>query len=100
MPPRRKLNEFEKGRAVAWFQDDVPKREVTRRLHVSISVIVRLIQRFTATGRVQERRRPGRPKKTTPREDRLIERLAFFLYFIWCLTSFSTIQGYIATAND
>ncbi|KAK7115972.1 hypothetical protein V1264_001738 [Littorina saxatilis] len=76
MPPRRKLNEFERGRAVAWFQDGVPKREVARRLHVSISVIVRLIQRFTATGRVQERRRPGRPKKTTPREDRLIERLA------------------------
>ncbi|KAK7099179.1 hypothetical protein V1264_012550 [Littorina saxatilis] len=76
MPPRRKLNEFEKGRAVAWFQDGVTKREVARRLHVSISVIVRLIQRFTATGRVQERCRPGRPKKTTPREDRLIERLA------------------------
>ncbi|KAK7106326.1 hypothetical protein V1264_017592 [Littorina saxatilis] len=54
----------------------VLKREVARRLHVSISVIVRLIQRFTATGRVQERRRPGRPKKKTPREDRLIERLA------------------------
>ncbi|KAK7093272.1 hypothetical protein V1264_007057 [Littorina saxatilis] len=76
MPPRRKLNEFERGRAVAWFQDGVPKQEVARRLHVSISVIVRLIQRFSATGRVQKRRRPGRPKKTTPREDRLIERLA------------------------
>ncbi|KAK7095336.1 hypothetical protein V1264_006758 [Littorina saxatilis] len=76
MPPQRKSNEFERGRAFAWFQDGVPKREVARRLHVSISVIVRLIQRFTATGRFQERRRLGRPKKTTPREDRLIERLA------------------------
>ena len=35
---------------------------------------VRLIQRYTATGRVQERRRSGRPKKTNPREDRLIEQ--------------------------
>lgn len=76
MPPRRKLSEFERGRAVAWFQDGVPKREVARRLQVSISVIVRLIQRFTATGRVHERRRSGRPKKTNPREDRLIERQA------------------------
>ncbi|KAK7089507.1 hypothetical protein V1264_024527 [Littorina saxatilis] len=59
MPPRRKLNKFEKGRAVAWFQDGVPKREVARRLHVSVSVIVRLIQRFTATGRIQERRTLG-----------------------------------------
>ena len=76
MPPRRKLSNFDRARAVAWFQDGVTKREVARRLQVSISVIVRLIQRYTATGRVQERRRSGRPKKTNPREDRLIERQA------------------------
>ena len=76
MPPRRKLSNFDRARAVAWFQDGVTKREVTRRLQVSISVIVRLIQRYTATGRVQERRRSGRPKKTNPREDRLIEQQA------------------------
>ena len=73
MPPRRKLSNFDRERAVAWFQDGVTKREVARRLQVSISVIVRLIQRYTATGRVQERRRSGQPKKTNPREDRLIE---------------------------
>ena len=76
IPPRRKLSNFDRARAVAWFQDGVTKREVDRRLQVSISVIVRLIQRYTATGRVQERRRSGRPKKTNPREDRLIERQA------------------------
>ena len=76
MPPRRKLSNFDRARAVAWFQDGVTKREVARRLQVSISVIVRLIQRYTATGRVQERRRSGRPKKTNPREDCLIERQA------------------------
>ena len=74
MPPRRKLSNFDRSRAVAWFQDGVTKREVARRLQVSISVIVRLIQRYTTTGRVQERRRSGRPKKTNPREDRLTER--------------------------
>ena len=74
MPPRRKLSNFDRARAVAWFQDGVTKREVARRLQVSISVIVRLIQRYTATGRAQERRRSGRPKKTNPREDRLIEQ--------------------------
>ena len=76
MPPRQKLSNFDRARAVAWFQDGVTKLEVARRLQVSISVIVRLIQRYTATGRVQERRRSGRPKKTNPREDRLIERQA------------------------
>ena len=76
MPPRRKLSNFDRARAVAWFQDGGTKREVARRLQVSISVIVRLIQCYIATGRVQERRRSGRPKKTNPREDRLIERQA------------------------
>ena len=76
MPPRRKWSNFDRARAVAWFQDGVTKREMVRRLQVSISVIVRLIQRYTATGRVQERRRSGRPKKTNPHEDRLIERQA------------------------
>ena len=76
MPPRRKLSNFDRARAVAWFQDGVTKREVARRLQVSISVIVRLIQRYAATERVQERRRSGRPKKTNPRKDRLIERQA------------------------
>ena len=76
MPPRRKLSDVDRGRALAWFQDGVSKREVSRRLQVSISVIVRLIQRFTATGRVQERPRSGRPRSTNAREDRLIERHA------------------------
>ena len=76
MPPRRKLSNFDWARAVAWFQDGVTKREVARRLQVSISVIVRLIQCYIATGRVQKRRRSGRPKKTNPREDRLIEHQA------------------------
>jgi transposase len=51
-------------------------REVARRLQVSPSVIVRLRQRFNATGHVQDRPRSGRPKKTTNREDRYITRQA------------------------
>jgi transposase len=76
MPPRRKLSGFDRGRAIGWVQDGVPKREVARRLQVSMSVIVRLTQRFNATGSVQERPRTGRPKKTTQREDRYISRQA------------------------
>lgn len=76
MPPRRKLNDFDRGRAIAWVQNGVSKREVARRLEVSISVIVRLTERLNATGNVQERPRSGRPKCTTPREDRLVHREA------------------------
>lgn len=76
IPPRRKSSEFDRGRAIAWLQDGVSKREATRRLQVSYSVIVRLNERLRATGRVQERPRSGRPKKTTNREYRFLERQA------------------------
>jgi hypothetical protein len=38
---------------------------------VNHSIIVRLMQRFCQTGNVTDRPRAGRPRKTTPREDRL-----------------------------
>lgn len=76
MPPRRKLNDFDRSRAIAWLQDGVGVREVARRLEVSHPVIIRLRQRYEATGSVQERRRSGRPRKTTAREDRYLQRQA------------------------
>lgn len=76
MVGRQKLSMLDRGRAVGWFQHGVGVREIARRLQVSPSVITRLRQRFQATGRVEDRPRPGRPKKTTAREDRLITRQA------------------------
>ncbi|KAK7107428.1 hypothetical protein V1264_015361 [Littorina saxatilis] len=76
MPARRKLTTFNRGRAIAWLHDGVSKCEVARQLGVSHSVIVRLNQRFQTTNNVEERPRLGRPKKTTHREDRFIQRQA------------------------
>lgn len=76
MPPRQKLADFDRIRAIAWLQDGIGVREVARRLQVSHSVIICLRERFQATGRVQERHRTGRPKKTTERENRYITRQA------------------------
>ncbi|KAK7095076.1 hypothetical protein V1264_006536 [Littorina saxatilis] len=76
MPARRKLTTFNRGRAIAWLHDGVSKCEVARQLGVSHSVIVRLNQRFQTTNNVEERPRSGRPQKTTPREDRFIQRQA------------------------
>ncbi|KAK7096067.1 hypothetical protein V1264_005413 [Littorina saxatilis] len=55
MPPRRKLSDLDRGRAIGWLQDGVAARQVAQRLAVAPSVIIRLTQRFHATGRVQER---------------------------------------------
>ncbi|KAK7105775.1 hypothetical protein V1264_017110 [Littorina saxatilis] len=57
MPPRRKLSDLDRRRAIGWLQDGVAARQVAQRLAVAPSVIIRLKQRFQATGRVQERQR-------------------------------------------
>jgi transposase len=51
-------------------------RRVADHFRVNHSIIVRLMQRFRQTGNVTDRPRAGRPRKTTPREDRLISRRA------------------------
>ena len=43
---------------------------------VNHSIIVRLMQRFRQTGNATDHPRAGRPRKTTPREDRLISKRA------------------------
>jgi transposase len=47
---------------------------VADHFRVNHSIIVRLMQRFRQTGNFTDRPRAGRPRKTTPREDRLISR--------------------------
>lgn len=72
MPPRRKLSDTNRGRALAWIENGLSIREVARRLAVSHSVIQRLQERTQATGHVAERPRSGRPRATTRRQDRFI----------------------------
>ncbi|KAK7101797.1 hypothetical protein V1264_020124 [Littorina saxatilis] len=76
MPPRRHLNLVDRGRALAWVQEGIRLREIAARLGCSHSVIVRLRQRFLATGSVETRPRSGRPRSTTQRQDRYITRQA------------------------
>ena len=47
---------------------------VADHFRVNHSIIVRLMQRVRQTENVTDRPRAGRPRKTTPREDRLISR--------------------------
>ena len=86
MPPRRKLSDFHRARAIAWLQAGMSMRQVAQRLPVSHSVIVRLIQRFATTGLIQEQQRSGRPRVTTARQDRFIQ--------------FHALRERTSTAND
>ena len=76
MVQRRYLTDVDRGQAIAWLQQRITVCEVARRLGVAPSVICRLQQCWQATGRVQDRPRSGRPRKTTRREDRYITRQA------------------------
>ena len=69
MPPRHRLTDDQRGRALAWLDEGLGQRKVARCLQMSHSVIQRLYQRFIETAAVQERQRSGRPRVTTRQED-------------------------------
>ena len=73
---RRKLIIPERWQAVGINNDGHSHIRVADHFRVNHSIIVRLMQRFRQTGNVTDRPRAGRPRKTTPREDRLISRRA------------------------
>ena len=50
--------------------------DIARVLNVSQSVVSRLLKKHRETGSVKDRKRSGRPKATTPRQDRLLFRMS------------------------
>jgi hypothetical protein len=73
---RRKLTIPERWQAVGMHNGGFSHKRVADHFRVNHSIIVRLMQRFRQTGNVTDRPRAGRPRNTTPREDRLISRRA------------------------
>jgi transposase len=73
---RRKLTIPERWQAVGMHNGGFSHRRVADHFRVNHSINVRLMQRVRQTGNVTDRPRAGRPRKTTPREDRLISRRA------------------------
>ena len=71
-----KLTIPERWQAVGMPNGGFSHRRVADHFRVNHSIIVRLMQRFRQTRNVTDRLRAGRPRKTTPREDRLISRRA------------------------
>lgn len=72
MAQRRQLDMFAKGRIVGMLESGRSQTEVSRILNVNQSVISRLWQRFQRTGDVTRRPVSGRPRVTTPRQDRYL----------------------------
>jgi transposase len=74
---RRKLTIPERWQTVGMHNGGLSHRRVADHFRVNHSIILRLMQRFRQTGNVTNHPRAGRPRKTTPREDRLISRRAW-----------------------
>ena len=70
MPNRRHLSVEAAAQAIGLLDAGLSFREVGRRLNVRHSVISRLRERHQQTGSVKQRPRCGRPKKTSPHQDR------------------------------
>ena len=96
---RRKLTIPERWQAVGMHKGGFSHRRVADHFRVIHSIIVRLMQRFRQTRYVTDRPRAGRPRKTTPREDRLISRRAWQRSFstAGALRGNSAFGGHIST---
>ncbi len=74
--PRRVLSNLERARAIGQIEAGVPQKKVAANFGVSQGAISKLKAKFRQTGEVKDRPRSGRPKKTTPQEDRFITQVA------------------------
>ena len=63
---------FERQRPVVVLKAGMSLTDVALHFNRHVSTIHRLRHRLQATGSVKDRPRSGRPRKTTPREDRFI----------------------------
>lgn len=72
---RRKMTEDVRWQIIGMGNAGMSLRQIGRQVGRNPSIISRLLSKHRATNDVKDRPRPGRPRKTTPREDRALIRL-------------------------
>ncbi|GFT62655.1 transposable element Tcb2 transposase [Trichonephila clavipes] len=72
MSQRRRLPNSLRWRAVGWMEMGLSQADASRRLNVSRSVVQRLWDQYQSEDSVSRRPVPGRPRATTPAEDRFL----------------------------
>ncbi|GFT73412.1 transposable element Tcb2 transposase [Trichonephila clavipes] len=72
MSQRRRLPNSLRWRAVGWMEMGLSQADAARRLNVSRSVVQRLWDQYQSEDSVSRRSVPGRPRATTPAEDRFL----------------------------
>ena len=83
--PRRPGMTFEQcERAIGMLTTGMSARDVARHFQRNESTISQLLNRFQQTGNVADRPRSGRPRKTTPHEDRFLTTSSRRNRFFFC----------------
>ncbi|GFT96680.1 paired domain-containing protein [Trichonephila clavipes] len=72
MSQRRRLPNSLRWRAVGWMEMGLSQADAARRLNVSRSVVQRLWDQYQSEDSVSRRPVQGRPRATTPAEDRFL----------------------------
>ncbi|GFV83947.1 uncharacterized protein TNCV_1479491 [Trichonephila clavipes] len=72
MSQRRRLPNSLRWRAVGWMEMGLSQADAARRINVSRSVVQRLWDQYQSEDSVSRRPVPGRPRATTPAEDRFL----------------------------
>ena len=75
-PGMTRMTFEQRERAIGMLTAGMSERDVAWHLQRHESTISRLLNRFKQTGNVADRLRLGRPRKTTPREERFLTTLS------------------------
>ena len=67
--------EVKRAQIVALHKNGLSQRQISKQLSVSKSSVQRAIQKFNEEGIYGNRKRSGRPRKTTPRDDSTMKRI-------------------------
>ena len=69
------LSEVERAQIVILHKEGLSEREITKRISRSKTAVRQAIMRFKNFGSYKDKKRSGRPHKTTPHDDHLIQRI-------------------------
>lgn len=74
MAPKLRISMVNRGKIVALHEELYSQREIAIRVGCSSSAVGEIIKKYRETGSVEDRKIPGRHRKTSARQDRLIVR--------------------------
>lgn len=94
-----RLTAAERERAVGMSQVGASNSHIARTLGCTRQTIIRLLRRVNQTGQTSDRPRSGRPRVTTPAEDRYIRTLHLRNRFLTMASTASTALGHHISRN-